>query len=72
MYIDMGERIPGKQDRSSVIIEGPTQASPNGQRCKHICIVAHIWKTYDLICDKVLLPGHFGTLKHTGKHTGKH
>ena len=23
MYIDMGERIAGKQDRSSLIIEGP-------------------------------------------------
>ena len=34
MYIDMGERIAGKQDRPSLIIEGPQQAPPpNSQKC---------------------------------------
>ena len=28
MYIDMGERIAGKQDRSSLIIEDPTPSGP--------------------------------------------
>ena len=29
MYIDMGERIAGKQDRSSLIIEGPPKYPQN-------------------------------------------
>ena len=30
MYIDMGERIAGKQDRFSLIIEDPLRAPKNG------------------------------------------
>ena len=32
MYIDMDERIAGKQDRSSMIIEDPPQGPPNSSK----------------------------------------
>ena len=40
MYIDMGERIAGKQDRFSLIIEDPLRAP----KIYIFLILAHKWK----------------------------
>ena len=40
MYIDMGERIAGKQDRFSLIIEDPSGAP----KYTFFYILAHKWK----------------------------
>ena len=37
MYIDMGERIAGKQDRPSQIIEGPPQGPLNSPKYTFLC-----------------------------------
>ena len=44
MCINMGERIVRKQYRTSLIIAGLPQGSPNSQTCK-FHILAHVWKT---------------------------
>ena len=46
MYIDMGERIAGKQDRFSLIIEDPLRAPKIPPKYTHILahILAHKWK----------------------------
>ena len=44
MYIDMGERIAGKQDRFSLIIEDPLRAPKIPQNIKKKYILAHKWK----------------------------
>ena len=48
MYIDMGERIAGKQHRPSLIIEGttlppPPQGPQNSQNLYFIYILAYIY-----------------------------
>ena len=45
MYIDMGERIAGKQDRSSLIIEDPSGPPKYPQNIIFFYILAHKWKT---------------------------
>ena len=45
MYIDMGERIAGKQDRPSLIIEDPLRAPKIAQKYDFFYILAHKWKT---------------------------
>ena len=64
MYIDMGERIAGKQDRCSHInAQGPL----NSQNKICLDILAHIWKTcFPLLyiclhCDEVCICWHFGS-----------
>ena len=42
MYIDMGERIDGKQDRPSLIIEDPLRAPKIAQNIIIFYILAHI------------------------------
>ena len=42
MYIDMGERIAGKQDRFSLIIEDPPQGPLNSQIYIFVYILAHV------------------------------
>ena len=42
MYIDMGERIAGKQDRPSLIIEDPLRAPKIAQNIHFVYIMAHI------------------------------
>ena len=45
MYIDMGKRIAGKQDRFSLIIEEPPQGPQNTPKNIHFFnILAHKWK----------------------------
>ena len=45
MYIDMGERIAGKEDRFSLIIEDPLRGPPKYPQNKHFFyILAHKWK----------------------------
>ena len=45
MYIDMGERIAGKQDRFSLIIEDPPQGPQNTPKIYiFFYILAHKWK----------------------------
>ena len=44
MYIDMGERIAGKQDRFSLIIEDPLRAPKYPQNIHFFHILAHKWK----------------------------
>ena len=44
MYIDMGERIAGKEDRPSLIIEDPPQGPPNSPKYFFFYILSHIWK----------------------------
>ena len=41
MYIDMGERIAGKQDRPSLIIEDPIRAPKITQNIHYFYILAH-------------------------------
>ena len=41
MYIDMGERIAGKQDRFSLIIEDPLRAPKYPQNIHFFYILAH-------------------------------
>ena len=41
MYIDMGERIAGKQDRLSLIIEEPLRAPKYPQNVLFFYILAH-------------------------------
>ena len=41
MYIDMGERIAGKQDRFSLIIEDPLRAPKIPQNKLFFYILAH-------------------------------
>ena len=41
MYIDMGERIAGKQDRFSLIIEDPLRAPKIPPKYKKKNILAH-------------------------------
>ena len=41
MYIDMGERIAGKQDRFSLIIEDPLSAPKYPQNIHFVHILAH-------------------------------
>ena len=40
----MGERIAGKQDRPSLIIEDPPQGPLNSPKYIFFYILAHIWK----------------------------
>ena len=42
MWIDIGERMPGKQDGPGPIIYGATQAPPNSPKCEFFHIGAHI------------------------------
>ena len=42
MYIYMGERIAGNQDRFSLIIEDPLTAPQIAQHIHIFCILAHI------------------------------
>ena len=44
MYIDMGERIAGKQDRFSLIIEDPLRAPKIPPKYTFFNILAHKWK----------------------------
>ena len=44
MYIDMGERIAGKQDRFSLIIEDPLRAPKIPPKYAFFYILAHKWK----------------------------
>ena len=44
MYIDMGERIAGKQDRFSLIIEDPLRPPKYPQNIHLFYILAHKWK----------------------------
>ena len=44
MYIYMGERIAGKQDRFSLIIEDPSGAPKYLQNIHFFYILAHKWK----------------------------
>ena len=44
MYIDMGERIAGKQDRFSLIIEDPLRAPKIPPKYTFFHILAHKWK----------------------------
>ena len=44
MYIDMGERIAGKQDRFSLIIEDPLRAPKIPPKYTFFYILAHKWK----------------------------
>ena len=44
MYIDMGERIAGKQDRFSLIIEDPLRAPKIPPKYNFFHILAHKWK----------------------------
>ena len=44
MYIDMGERIAGKQDRPSLIIEDPRRAPKIAPKYFFFNILAHKWK----------------------------
>ena len=45
MYIDMGERIAGEQDRPSLIIEDPLRAPKIAPKYFFFYILAHKWKT---------------------------
>ena len=45
MYIYMGERIAGKQDRSSLIIEDPLRAPKIPPKYTFFYILGHKWKT---------------------------
>ena len=45
MYIDMGKRIAGKQDRFSLIIEDPLRAPKIPPKYNFCYILAHKWKT---------------------------
>ena len=46
MYIDMGERIAGKQDKPSLIIEDPLRAPKIAPKYNiFFYILAHEWKT---------------------------
>ena len=45
MYIDMGERIAGKHDRPSLIIEDPPRAPKIAPKYFFFYILAHKWKT---------------------------
>ena len=42
MYIDMGERIAGKQDRPSLIIEDPLRAPKYPKIYIYFYILAHV------------------------------
>ena len=44
MYIDMGERIAGEQDRFSMIIEDPLRAPKIPPKYTFFYILAHKWK----------------------------
>ena len=44
VYIYMGERIAGKQDRFSLIIEDPLRAPKIPPKYTFFYILAHIWK----------------------------
>ena len=44
MYIDMGERIAGKLDRFSLIIEDPSGPPKYPQNIHFFSILAHKWK----------------------------
>ena len=70
MWIDIDERIAGKQDGPGPIIYGPPRAPWIAKNAIVLYIVAHIWKTGSylspllyihvcLLCDKVLLPCNF-------------
>ena len=56
MYIDIGERMPGKQDGPSLIIYGPPSPPPppNSPKCEFFHIGAHIWKTGDYFFSLVI------------------
>ena len=41
----MGERIAGKQDRPSLIIEDPLEGPLNSPKYFFFYILAHVWKT---------------------------
>ena len=53
MYIDIGERIAGSQDRPSLIIEDPLRAPQIAQTINCFYILANIWKTVSPCCTYV-------------------
>ena len=85
MYIDMGERIAGKQDRPSLIIEDPPPPqdplnSPKYIFCFTFYILAHIWTNWFsncfpwlyicLHCDEGCICWHFGATGTPGFYVG--
>ena len=78
LFVAMGQRIPGKQDMSSMIIEGPqgplnskTNYSYSGQYMKNRLLIFPLLYIC-LQCDEVSICRHFGAHGTSGFYVRTH